>query len=46
VSGLGDLEYRAVVVRPAAGRRAKEVAVGIGDQAGRRGGTVSAVEVD
>ena len=32
--GLGDLEHRAVAVRPAAGCRAEQVAVGVGDQAG------------
>ena len=32
-SGLGDLEYRAVAIRPAIRRCAEQVAVGVGDQA-------------
>ena len=40
-SAVGDLEHRAVAVRPAELCRAKEVAVGVGDQ-----GTVGAVEAD
>jgi hypothetical protein len=35
---------RAAVIRPAAGRRAEQVAVGVGDQAGRRIGAIGFVE--
>ena len=46
VSGLGDLKYRAVTVRPAALCCTEQVAVGVGDQAGHRLGTVRAIEAD
>jgi hypothetical protein len=46
VGSLGDLEHRAVAVRPAACRCAKEVAVGVGNQAGNGYGTVGSVEAD
>jgi hypothetical protein len=46
VRGLGDLEHRAVVVRPARGCRAEQVAVGVGNQAAGRVATVCAVEAD
>jgi hypothetical protein len=35
--GLGDLEHRAEAVRPALVGRAKQVAMGVGDQAARQG---------
>ena len=44
--GLGDLEYRAEAVRPAACCCAEQVAVGISDQTADRTGTVCAIEAD
>jgi hypothetical protein len=46
VGGLDNLEYRAVAVGPAYGCRAEQVAVGVGDQAAERTGTVGVVEAD
>jgi hypothetical protein len=45
VGGLGNLDYRAVAA-PAEYCRAEQVAVGVGDQAAVRKGTVGAVEAD
>src|SRR5262249_19097156 len=45
-AAAGDLVHRAVAVRPAACRCAEQVAVGIGDKAAARLGTVGEVEVD
>ncbi len=40
----GDLEHRAVAVRPALKCRAEKIAVGVGDQAGIRRAAVGTVE--
>ena len=45
-AGLGDLEHRAIAVRPAAACRAEEVPGGVGDQTGIRVCPVGAVEAD
>ena len=46
VGGLGDLIHRAIAISPALRCGAEQVAVGIGDQAGKREGTLGADAVE
>jgi hypothetical protein len=46
VGSLGDLEHRAIAGRAALRCRAKQIAVGVGDQAAGRIGTVGDVKAD